>query len=234
MSAEMPGKKAESTSEERVNWNEILRNSYLFSQGEAGLQNEIFKWLATGPFTELSVTKNDFKKRIVSTYAHTLDDARVHTGVSGDMGEETLDEVLRRGELVDTLELKELLGKKGEVLRRLTQELLSRDFEMLKRRAELLPEDTVRDRNTSFFVDFGLLKKGTGPWSYDALPDVYKQMWEEVVSYATTSGLHRDSRFHDVCAAYVENHPNMNEEDKKVLACFILGSEEYKKEDEAK
>src|SRR3989344_3320473 len=94
MAAEtVPGSGRESA--KRLNWNEIFRHSFLFSQGDGLVQEKIFRWLATGPFKGVTseTIQRGIKPGLASSYVRHLQEQEMHppglqpiesTGVSGD------------------------------------------------------------------------------------------------------------------------------------------------------
>lgn len=225
MSVERPAFYAES---KKVNMNEILRNSYLFSQGKPELQRVIFEWLAVGPLAHVDISdgsSSGIKRGMITKYAAGTSENGQHRKIETKPDEPHRDEIEQLGRFKTALQFRDMLQILSQddpelYIKKLTRELISRDAELLTRRANLLSQLPDRDKNSSFFVDFGILHKGTSPWSWESIPEAYKQMWSEVVSYAKKSGQGTGLMMQEILSAYEHTHPEMSEHEKQLLKEF--------------
>lgn len=197
---------------ERVNWNEIMRNSFLFSQGNISIQTDILEWVTT-TLKERGVNPPEFKDGMSRVYAAELAGKGQHVPSGGDSSPElaafTVDQKFHEKEYARTTE---------NLLPRLTKRLLARDVEMLSKRRTLVDAD-ARDVHGIFFVDYGLLQKGTPPWNWESVPPIYKEMWEKVVTQARADA--KDARIiRGLCSNYLANHPHLPESEKRVIQSF--------------
>ncbi len=209
---------------ERINWNEELRLSFLFSQGDAKLQEDIFVYLANIAYEHESPESEEFKKGMLSVHVRDMTAHGAHKSISFPESGVYLEEDRQRNRLIEAFarrysRLSE--DERSKIKRWVTYGLINRDNAMIQRRKLVLSERGERDTHSSFFLDFGVLQTGTPPWSYDALPQSYKRMWSDAVETAKETGKNRGSEMFSIVSAYMESHPNLSEEGMQRIRDFV-------------
>lgn len=196
-----------------LNWTEILRCSFMFAQGMDQAHKDILFWLAQGPLAGIHPTDDDFThKKGVSPLTVYASRSGAHAAV-----------VFNGVEYKFFNYLKDQLASPPNTEREidLVGSLLERDIHYLVRKQGRPIETEIggRDIWSSFVIDFGILKKGTPPWTWNALPTAYKEMWEEIVA-----GL-RDPKYREslsaVAKVYLSKHPHLSGEDREKIEAFI-------------
>ena len=82
-----------------------------------------------------------------------------------------------------------------------------------------------RDPYSSFIIDFGLLKKGTAPWTWDSLPDAYKQLWESVMREISLEPRLLSS-IGTISDKYLNHHPSLSPDEIAKIDSFKTPKEE--------
>lgn len=192
----------------------MLRYSFMFSQNDPGLQRYIIQWLARGPLVGSRLSESDFNTGIVAAYAHRSTD---HADVW------KRESVYRELELEMRAEfIKEFQKSDAEPdsIKEITSRILSRDLTYVTQEGgrPFPGEESTRDHYACFVIDFGILQKGTGNWKWEAMPNAYKQMWNQVIK-ALVSDTFRDDVLR-LIQLYLEKHPSLSTEDKTKITEF--------------
>ena len=204
--------------EKPINWNEILRCSFMFSQGDIALQNMIITWLATNTLSGKRPTPEDFKEGIVARYvSHTESHSRIL------LQKAETEETSRRSKLISEFQNISAVGN----IEQITDKLILRDLMFLERENGRKIKNPLFDRDpySSFIIDFGLLKKGTGQWTWDSLPDAYKQLWDSVMREISLEPQLLPS-IRVLSDKYLNRHPLLSSDEKAKIESFKTPKEE--------
>jgi hypothetical protein len=217
-----------------VDWSGILRYSFLFSQGSEDTQDRMFSWLAAGPLhgQAMGEVTSSLVAAKVGRYAEGIsleNDNRSHIRRTGDDGTRITQAEFHanaKGELKNLItELKELDNLSAEErqerqrvdIGEIAQGFLERDNQYLKT-GRPVEEGSKRDRWSSFVIDFGILHKGDGKFSWKVLPEPYKQLWEDVMHFICER---RSEDLAKLARIYLSKHPDLPAEDHKKITSYL-------------
>ncbi len=212
---------------EPVDWNAIVRNSFIFSQGAYPLQTPITRWLAMGPLYDSYLDGNTHTsvKKNVSKYTEgILRGSRPHTAVS-EKGETIsspgteIDKVINnfKYELDSafTFSEQERSKQKEIALIRIAEGLIERDgMYLLKREGRPISAESRRDKWSSFIIDFGLFHKGDGFYTWNGTAEPFKELWNDVL--LVIRARHSDE-LKAIANKYIEKHPNLSESERLLV-----------------
>ncbi|MBY0111130.1 hypothetical protein K2Y00_03985 [Patescibacteria group bacterium] len=213
---------AESREGKRVNVSELFRHSYIFSQGSPPLQLFIANWLARTACKGMKITLEEVMPQKITAYARGEMERGGHT--VNDQVEE--DAMINAKRFVAAFESGgntfHLLGQKGDT--RVEQEYTDAQlvenivYDLITQEHTFLSSGgrptTSRDPYSSFIIDYGLLKRGTGPWPYSAVPEAYKEMWDEIIERIQGPlNIPKDYQYLlAIINIYLQKHPSLSED----------------------
>ena len=218
---------SESHEGKRLNVPELFRPSYLFSQGSPSLQLFMANWLARQPLKGMKVALEDVMPQKIAAYAqgemerggHTADD---NTATDAAMNAKRFVAAFESGGTIYTLANEENTGREerrrskdvysdAELIEKIVYDLITQEHTFLAQGGR---PTTSRDPYSSFIIDYGLLRRGTGPWPYSAVPEAYKEMWDEVIERLQRPlNLPKDYELLlQVVNIYIEKHPSLSQE----------------------
>ena len=217
---------------ERPNWDAIFTQTFLLSQGNPQVQHRIFIALALGPLRGMVPTKEELAR---------YDKAAQYGAVLGRRGAHTKAGVADKPELTDaeleaqvrSMDMRQvfenprtesLSGDEEENAflwyRELLWSFVGQDHTYLSKFTGRPVKGAVRDKWSSFIVDFCILKHGTPPWSYESLAGPVQEMCE-VLGEMLEAGVLEDSKtkskLKKVLGIYLSKHPQLREEDRARL-----------------
>jgi hypothetical protein len=210
-----------------IDWNAIVRNSFMFSQGlYAELQAPITRWLAMGPLYDEYVshkTRALVKERIgnytravteKSDHAATTAEGKLITSPTSE-ADRVLDNFQYELDQAFTFSDEDRVRQKEIALNRIAQGLINRDQTyLLEREGRPVGEDSRRDKWSSFIIDFGLLHKGDGLFTWNATAKPFKELWDEVLPVIRAR---YSDEMRTIVDKYIEMHPNLSETEKRQI-----------------
>lgn len=221
------GMSAEEAAEtpQSIDWNSIVRNSFLVSQGLYVLQTPLTRWLAMGPLHDqyLKGKVADVAQEHTQRYATRLiQDARHHTtrseiselhgGIVKTEVEKVIDNFQYELDAAFSFSPEERARAKNVALVRIAEGLIQRDrLYLLEREGRPIGDDSHRDKWSSFIIDFGILHKGDGLYTWNGIPEPFKELWEEVMPIIRQRH-HED--LGEVIKKYLEMHPDLSEDEQ--------------------
>lgn len=199
--------------EKPINWNEILRHSFMFSQGVPDLQRKITAWIAQGPLQGKNVDASSFTPGMISTYVRESPDHSTRDFVD--------DEILLDEERERTAALMKEVAEHTEPanIGAVAAGMLERDLVYMQaRNGRPVQRESGRDKWASFIIDFGVLQRGVSPWTYDSMPAAYKELWTAVVE-ELESGKY-STQVAQLVQPYLEKHWKISDEDRAKIEAF--------------
>jgi hypothetical protein len=209
-----------------IDWTAIVRNSFLFSQGALTLQTPMLRWLAFGPLYDESLNGDaaDEVKKSVADYTNSIStEGRNHseTGPGGtpifsayETGK-VLKEFSYELDQAFTFSPEELERERLVALKRIAEGFVSRDRHyLIDQGGRPLSENTRRDRHSSFVIDFGILQRGDGFYTWKGTDEHFKKLWTEVMPVIRKN---YPEQLREIAIKYVETHPDLSEADKEFI-----------------
>lgn len=220
-------------------WKEIIRNSFLFSQGSPDLQELILKWMVAVPFEDRAqLTDDDVEDIAKQTAKHISQMSRhgQHVSLGTSEGEEdTYPKGMSQGELfaqkvrdrqVENQTANDTYEDPKVLLSRILDGMFERDLNYLDKgiftpdgkihKGRPIEEGLRRDKFSSFLIDFAVLEEGDGYFNWKGLPQAYKQMMGELRPLLKT---HAEAP--TLTKLYLELHPGLPEEKHQKIEAFF-------------
>ena len=217
--------------QESRDWNGLVRWSFAFSQGDAGVQKAILQWLAA----KTVVGKESIKKSLpgvavhVETYTKSISkDSQNHSLLENKdfrSIQRTVDETLYalKQELNSANSVSEDDRKSlaARALNDIAVGFIERDKKYLLGSEGVgsgrpISPDSKRDEWSSFIIDFGVLNKGDGFFTWKGTPDEFKKLWNEVIVLIKEK---YPEEYTSIADVYMITHPSLPAEDvEKILA----------------
>lgn len=213
---------------ERPNWDAIFTQTFLLSQGNPQVQHRIFIALALGPLRGTVPTKEELARyEKAAQYGAVLAGRGAHTkdGVADkpELTDAELEAQVRSMDMRQVFENPHLESFSGDEeenaflwFRELLWSFVTQDHKYLSKFMGRPVKGAVRDKWSSFTIDFCLLKRGTPPWSYESLAEPVQEMCG-VLGEMLEAGVLEDgktkSKLKKVLSVYLSRHPQLREED---------------------
>ncbi len=207
-------------------WNAIVRNSFIFSQGlNAGLQTPITRWLAMGPLYDQYVSQNTRQsvKESIGKYTqaamqchHTATTAEGQPIVSLESeADKVLDNFQYELDQAFTFSDEERIRQREVALIKIAEGLVNRDkLYLIDREGRPIGEGSHRDKWSSFIIDFGIFHKGDGFYTWNGTHDVFKEFWEEALPIIRQR---YPDELSDIGSKYIATHPNLTDQEKQLI-----------------
>lgn len=209
-----------------IDWTAIIRNSFLFSQGVFTLQAPILRWLAFGPLYDqvLKGGKIDEVKKSVADYTNSLaKDDRNHVSklpIGGSINAnyeagKVLKEFSYQMDQAFTFSSEELERERMVALKRIAEGFVNRDRHyLIDQGGRPLSDTSRRDKYSSFIIDFGVLNKGDGFYTWKGTDEHFKKLWEEVMPVIRAN---HPEQLREIAIKYMEAHPDLSDADKEFI-----------------
>ena len=225
---------ADTTKEMEVDWSAVIRNSFLFSQGNVVLQRCILDWLAIGPLRTMRLDRETEVELVEKVAMYTLSIAEAGKNHLSAGQRSSIDDVSARSDTQNTFRAfeykqnmyrgftKERRAEEQEsALQNIAKGLIERDNRYLINQGgrPVSNTDSKRDRWSSFIIDFGLLEQGDGFLTWKGTPEPYKEMWREIMPIIETQKDSPDMQA--ILGIYLEKHPELSPENKQKIESFF-------------
>lgn len=208
-----------------IDWTAIVRNSFLFSQGVFTLQAPILRWLAMGPLYDQSLRsdgREEVRKSIIDYTNSLIKDDRNHVSTLPLRGgpinakyetEKVVKEFAYELDQAFTFSPEDLEREKAVALKRIADGFVNRDqYYLIGGRP--VSDTSRRDKHSSFIIDFGILNKGDGFYTWKGTDGHFKKLWEEVMPVIRQN---HPEQLRAIAIKYVETHPDLSEADKEFI-----------------
>lgn len=208
-------------------WESILRASYLFAQGNNTNHLDMLRWLAASPLYGERVTPAreetskklwDFISALVKNETHKSGSGAISDNIARPTNIiRNLDDNLR----FNTFETEsDRIKYVKDKVKKIATAFVERDYHYLIKENGRPIKSEKRDKWSSFVIDFGVLQKGDGFFSWKSVPTEFVELWEAVISELKNNP---NAQFIRVKQRYLEMHPDLSRADIDKIEQILPG-----------